>query len=92
MQVKVKRTPSLEESLVNKRYEQEGLRRLFTNQEAAEYLRMSEVTLWRERNAGRINCRRSAGKLLYTLDDLNLYLETVKNAPAPNARKAVAAA
>lgn len=85
-------TPSLSEALANRRYEHEGLRRLFTNREAAEYLHMSEVSLWRERVAGRLTYRRCAGKLLYALEDLDMYLETVKNVAAPNARKAAVAA
>jgi len=60
------------------------LPKLFTNREASAYLRMSEVTLWRERSAGRLGFRRCANKILYTLDHLNSYLETVKNAPATN--------
>ena len=51
---------------------------LFTNGEASEILRVSAVTLWRERKAGRIAFRRIGGKLIYALSDLQEYLERQK--------------
>ncbi len=51
---------------------------LFTDKEAAAYLRISQVTLWRERKAGKISFRRAASKIIYTHDDLQDYLERNK--------------
>jgi lipopolysaccharide export LptBFGC system permease protein LptF len=57
----------------------------FTDREAASFLRISQVTLWRERKAGRISFRRVASKILYTREDLESYLNGNKreafNAP-----------
>jgi hypothetical protein len=53
-----------------------SLPRLYTDDEAATYLRMSKVTLWRERSRGRLKYRRCAGRLVYTQQDLEAYLET----------------
>lgn len=50
----------------------------FTNNEAAEFLRTSIVTLWRERKALRIIFRRIGSKILYTWKDLEDYLERNK--------------
>jgi hypothetical protein len=52
----------------------EILPRLYSDDEAAEYFGMSKVTLWRERQRGRINFRRCAGRLIYTQRDLLDYL------------------
>jgi hypothetical protein len=51
---------------------------LFTEREAAKYLRISVTTLWRERTRGNIAFRRASQKLLYTRDDLENYLERNK--------------
>ena len=51
---------------------------ILTDKEAAEFLRMSQVTLWRERKAGLISFRRCSGKLGYTRKDLMDYLERAK--------------
>lgn len=48
---------------------------VFTDREAADFLRMSQVKLWRERKAGRISFRRLGGQLAYTRDDLEAYLD-----------------
>lgn len=54
---------------------------IFTNQEAADYLRVATITLWRERKKGNISFRRvGAGKLIYTREDLDNYLEQQKRA------------
>ena len=55
-------------------------RELFTNKEASEYLRISQVTLWRERKAGRITFRRVASKIVYLREDLETYLNRNKRA------------
>lgn len=51
---------------------------IFTNKEACEFLRISPVTLWRERKRGRISFRRAASKIVYTYDDLLEYLNSNK--------------
>jgi len=51
---------------------------LFTEKEAAKYLRISITTLWRERTKGNIAFRRASSKLIYTRDDLEKYLERNK--------------
>lgn len=61
-----------------------SLPRLFNDTEAAEYLRMSKVTLWRERSSGRLGFRRCAGRLVYTQRDLEEYLDRCSNRPAQN--------
>lgn len=40
-------------------------KRIFTNKEASDFLRVSEVTLWRERKKGNITFRRVASKIVY---------------------------
>ena len=51
---------------------------LFTDKEAAKFLRISQVTLWRERKAGKITFRRVASKIVYLKEDLENYLEQNK--------------
>jgi hypothetical protein len=50
---------------------------VFTEDEAAEILRISKVTLWRERKRGRISFRRSASRPVYLREDLDDYLRRV---------------
>ena len=49
-------------------------REIYTTIEAADYLRISPVTLWRERKKGRICFRRVASKIVYLREDLEKYL------------------
>ncbi len=63
---------STDTKLLNKKNE------LLTDREAAEYLRISQITLWRERKAGRIAFRRASSKLIYTRADLEDYLQRNK--------------
>jgi predicted DNA-binding protein (UPF0251 family) len=51
---------------------------VFTDKEASIYLRVSRITLWRERKSGRVTFRRLRGKIIYTLADLENYLERNK--------------
>ncbi len=51
---------------------------IYTDKEASAYLRISQVTLWRERKKGKISFRRAASKLIYTQDDLESYLKSTK--------------
>jgi hypothetical protein len=51
---------------------------LFTAREACAVLRISPVTLWRERKAGRISFRRVASRVVFTGRDLEEYLERNK--------------
>lgn len=54
---------------------------IFTTKEAADFLRVASVTLWRERKAGRLTFRRvGGGKVIYTRQDLLDYLESQKRA------------
>lgn len=56
-------------------------REIYTDREASEYLRVSQVTLWRERKAGRLTFRRiGGGKIIYLKKDLQEYLENQKRA------------
>ena len=52
--------------------------KLYTNKEASDYLRISPVTLWRERKAGKIDFRRVASKIIYLEEDLENYLNRNK--------------
>ena len=52
--------------------------KIYTNKEASEFLRVSEVTLWRERKAGKITFRRVASKIIYLQEDLENYLNQNK--------------
>jgi hypothetical protein len=52
--------------------------KIYTNKEASEFLRISEVTLWRERKAGKITFRRVASKIVYLQEDLDNYLNQNK--------------
>ncbi len=53
-------------------------RTLYTEREASEYLRISTVTLWRERKKGKITFRRVASKIIYLQEDLENYLNQNK--------------
>ncbi len=61
-----------------------GLDELFTDKEAARVLRMSQVTLWRERKEGKITFRRYAGKLFYTRTSSNILRERKEDLLIPN--------
>ncbi len=54
-------------------------RQIFTDREAADYLRIGQTTLWRLRKKGKISYRRASAKLIYTRDDLDNYLEGTKS-------------
>ncbi len=53
-------------------------RALYTEREACDYLRVSSVTLWRERKKGKISFRRVASKIVYLQEDLENYLNRNK--------------
>ena len=53
-------------------------RALYTEREACDYLRVSSVTLWRERKRGKISFRRVASKIIYLQEDLENYLNRNK--------------
>jgi predicted site-specific integrase-resolvase len=55
-----------------------NMKEVLTNKEASDFLRISQVTLWRERKAGKIAFRRVASKIVYLHEDLEKYLETNK--------------
>lgn len=60
--------------LLNRKNEMNKERQLFTTSEAAKFLRISTITLWRERKAGRISFHRISSKILYKKEDLENYL------------------
>ncbi len=51
---------------------------IYTDKEASDYLRISQVTLWRERKKGKISFRRVASKIIYLKEDLENYLNRNK--------------
>jgi predicted site-specific integrase-resolvase len=51
---------------------------IYTDKEASDYLRISQVTLWRERKKGKISFRRVASKIVYLQEDLENYLNRNK--------------
>ncbi len=53
-------------------------KQIYTDREAAEYLRIGQTTLWRLRKAGKISFRRAASKIIYTHNDLEAYLNSTK--------------
>ncbi len=53
-------------------------KQIYTDKEASRYLRISQVTLWRERKRGKISFRRAASKIIYTQNDLDNYLQSTK--------------
>ncbi len=69
---------SSDQKQINQSNETIRERELFTDKEAAEYLRISQVTLWRERKAGKITFRRIASKIIYLKQDIEEYLERGK--------------
>lgn len=69
---------SADRILLNKKNEIIKQREIFTDKEASEYLRTSQVTLWRERKAGKITFRRVASKIVYLQEDLDEYLNRNK--------------
>ncbi len=69
---------SNERVLLNQKNEAIKEREIFTDKEASAYLRISQVTLWRERKKGRIFFRRAASKIIYLREDLEKYLEQNK--------------
>ncbi len=53
-------------------------KQIYTDKEASNYLRISQVTLWRERKKGKIDFRRVASKIVYLQEDLENYLNRNK--------------
>lgn len=51
---------------------------IFTDKEASELLRLSQVSLWRLRKAGKITFRRVSTKIVYLREDLEAFLESNK--------------
>ncbi len=63
--------------LINKNQELEQ-RQIYTEKEASIHLRLSKITLWRLRKAGKISFHRAASKIIYTQADIDSYLESTK--------------
>ncbi len=53
-------------------------KQIYTDKEASNFLRISQVTLWRERKKGKIAFRRVASKIVYLQEDLENYLNQNK--------------
>ncbi len=53
-------------------------KQIYTDREASDFLRISQVTLWRERKKGKISFHRAASKIIYTRADLDAYLDSTK--------------
>lgn len=51
---------------------------IYTDKEASQFLRLSQVSLWRLRKEGKITFRRVASKIVYLREDLDAYLERNK--------------
>ena len=64
--------------LLNRKNELTKEREIFTTNEAARFLRISPITLWRERKKGKISFRRVASKIVYLHEDLENYLNRNK--------------
>ena len=69
---------STDRIFLNQKNEAIKEREIYTDKEASLYLRISQVTLWRERKKGRIFFRRVASKIIYLREDLEKYLEQNK--------------
>lgn len=52
--------------------------KIFTDREASEFLRISQVSLWRLRKAGKLPYRRVTSKIIYLRQDLDEYLESTR--------------
>jgi excisionase family DNA binding protein len=71
----------LEDIRMAKDLETPNNQEVFNNREAAHFLRISTITLYRERAKGKIVFRRvGAGKVIFTREDLDNYLEQQKRA------------
>ena len=69
-----------DQELTNQTNELGKERKVFTTSEAASFLRISPITLWRERKKGKIDFRRVASKIVYLQEDLENYLNRNKRA------------
>jgi len=69
---------STDRELSNAKNEAIECQRIYTDREAAAYLRIGQTTLWRLRKAGKISFRRVASKIIYTQNDLENYLKSTK--------------
>jgi hypothetical protein len=69
---------SNDRKLLNEKNQTIAMREIYTDKEAANFLRVSQVTLWRERRKGKISFRRAASKIIYTRADLESYLDKNK--------------
>ncbi len=69
---------SADRVLLNNKNEAIDHRQIYTDREAARYLRIGQTTLWRLRKAGKISFRRASSKIIYTQNDLENYLDSTK--------------
>ncbi len=52
-----------------------GSQRLLDTKEAAEFLHISERTLWTITKSGDLTCKRLRGSVRYKMDDLERYID-----------------
>ncbi len=69
---------STDRAALNQKNEAIARQRIYTDREAAEYLRIGQTTLWRLRKTGKISFRRASSKIIYTQSDLEHYLSSTK--------------
>lgn len=50
---------------------------ILTSKDVCELLKISPVTLWRERRAGRITCRKVSSKVIFLREDVLEYFERI---------------
>ena len=53
-------------------------KQIYTDKEASDFLRISQVTFWREHKKDKIDFRRVASKIVYLQEDLENYLNRNK--------------
>ncbi len=70
---------STDRQMLNDKNNRNDHQAIFTDREAAAYLRIGQTTLWRLRKDGKISYRRASAKLVYTRADLDNYLERTKH-------------
>lgn len=59
-------------------FDEKTMEKLYSEKEIAALLKVSPITLWRERKAGRLNFRRICGGIRYAESDLAEYVERSK--------------
>ncbi len=71
---------SNDRKLLNEKNQRIAEPEIYTDKEAAHFLRVSQVTMWRLRKKGEINFRRISSKIVYLREDIDAYLDKNKRA------------